>query len=177
MLTMLFIPFLTASFNPSLPAADTAVPLAARCSLAVLHSHLLPIMEELRERAIGLWQDEQYLSADWAVGQGSSDQQAERQEQLVEDYRIFARDLASVTPFVVAFLNAKGEALWSSSTPLSAAESKCPLIGIGEGEGDGGGGGGGGGGEEYMESEYDIKGLFVSVADVFHCWSSSQVSQ
>ena len=35
-----------------------------------------PIMEELRERAIGLWQDEQYLLATWTQSMEDSQKDA-----------------------------------------------------------------------------------------------------
>ena len=45
---------------------DGALLLGNKCSLLLLHLHLVGLMEELRERAIALWQSEQYLSASWA---------------------------------------------------------------------------------------------------------------
>ena len=68
--------------------------MAGKCSLSILTSHLVPLMEELRERAICLWQDEHYLLASWnkpssslgaglASGGESSPHQTE-QEKLAE---------------------------------------------------------------------------------------------
>ena len=54
--------------------------LADKCSLDLLESHFVPLFEELRERAISLWQDEQYLYATWSsVGE---ERQIQRTEAL-----------------------------------------------------------------------------------------------
>lgn len=57
---------------------DGALLLASKCSLQVLHLHLVGLLEELRERAISLWQSEQYQNAAWANqlsdDEGHSDQ-------------------------------------------------------------------------------------------------------
>lgn len=45
---------------------DGALLLGNKCSLQLLPLHLVGLLEELRERAIALWQSEQYLSATWA---------------------------------------------------------------------------------------------------------------
>ena len=77
---------------PLPPTLESSVLLAGKCSLSILTSHLVPLMEELRERAICLWQDEHYLLASWnkqpssasvaAAGETSSHQT--EQEKLAE---------------------------------------------------------------------------------------------
>lgn len=57
--------------------------LSTKCSVQLLQSHFVPLLEELRERAIGLWQDEQYLTASW-VKLTDNDQASEKLEALIE---------------------------------------------------------------------------------------------
>lgn len=52
--------------------------LAGKCSLDLLESQFVPLLEELRERAISLWQDEQHLYATWSsVGEEKQIQKTE----------------------------------------------------------------------------------------------------
>ena len=60
---------------------ESSLPLAIKCSPSLLESHFVPLLDELRERAISLWQDEQYLSG---IRKQGDHQSLERQEALVE---------------------------------------------------------------------------------------------
>lgn len=77
-LIVLSVSLLHCLCTPCVPSAESCVLLADKCSLDLLESQFVPLFEELRERAISLWQDEQYLYATWSsVGE-------ERQIQKTE---------------------------------------------------------------------------------------------
>ncbi len=52
---------------------DGAFLLACKCSLELLPSQLVAIVTSVRERAIDLWGEEQYMNAQWV--QGSAEQE------------------------------------------------------------------------------------------------------
>lgn len=62
----------------ALASAESCTLLAGKCSLDLLESQFVPLLEELRERAISLWQDEQHLYATWSsVGEEKQIQKTE----------------------------------------------------------------------------------------------------
>ena len=71
---------------------ESSVLLAQKCSLSIIHSLLAPLMKELSERAITLWQDEHYLLASWNKQEKDSGDiisHQDKQEKLAE-VRVFA---------------------------------------------------------------------------------------
>lgn len=56
--------------------------MAGKCSLDLLESQFVPLLEELRERAISIWQDEHYLYA--TKSSEGSDTQTQKVEALNE---------------------------------------------------------------------------------------------
>ena len=67
----------------TLSLSDSTLMLSTKCSLLILSSHFIPLMDELRERAIRLWQDEQCLSASRS-SRPEDDSATDRQQELVE---------------------------------------------------------------------------------------------
>ena len=67
----------------SLCLSESTLMLSTKCSLLILSSHFIPLMDELREKAIRLWQDEQYLSASWS-SMPENDSATDRLQELVE---------------------------------------------------------------------------------------------
>jgi len=73
-----FLPIPLVSFPPR----ESSLLLAGKCSLDLLESQFVPLLEELRERAISIWQDEHYLYA--TKSSEGSDTQTQRVEALNE---------------------------------------------------------------------------------------------
>ena len=57
-----------------------------KCSLSILGTHIVPMMEEMKERCIQLWNEEYYLSSTWNYHAKSYQDEGryEAQEQLEE---------------------------------------------------------------------------------------------
>ena len=73
-----FLPIPLVSFPP----IESSLLLAGKCSLDLLESQFVPLLEELRERAISIWQDEHYLYA--TKSSEGSDTQTQKVEALNE---------------------------------------------------------------------------------------------
>ena len=67
-----------------LVSADNSVMLASRCSKDLLSSHLVPMMEEMKDRAIKIWDEENNVYSFWNIDFQHYGAQYEVQERLIE---------------------------------------------------------------------------------------------
>ena len=76
-------------------SADSSATLASRCSKNILNTHLSPMLEEMKDRAIELWEKENKLSASWKHYLKHSEEEARQLAQdslaeVIKETRVYA---------------------------------------------------------------------------------------